>query len=152
MTRTPCEFVSPKLRVLSLGAGVQSTTLALMAARGELERPDYAIFADTEWEPKAIYRHLDWLETQLPFPVKRISGGNILDHIFRSSNKTGRRFASVPWFTQNGGMGRRQCTREFKVDPLQKTQRALLDTRRASASRTAPARFGLAFRPMKCSG
>ena len=39
------------LRILSLGAGVQSTTLALMAAHGEVEAPDCAIFADTGWEP-----------------------------------------------------------------------------------------------------
>jgi hypothetical protein len=38
------------LRVLSLGAGVQSTTLALMAAHGEIgPMPDCAIFADTGW-------------------------------------------------------------------------------------------------------
>jgi hypothetical protein len=42
--------------VLSLGAGVQSTTLALMAAHGEVgPMPDCAIFADTCWEPKAVY-------------------------------------------------------------------------------------------------
>lgn len=39
------------LKILSLGAGVQSTTLLLLAERGELERPDRAIFADTGWEP-----------------------------------------------------------------------------------------------------
>lgn len=34
--------------ILSLGAGVQSTTLLLMALHGELEPiPDCAIFADT---------------------------------------------------------------------------------------------------------
>jgi len=42
------------LRVLSLGAEVQSTTLALMAAHGIVgPMPDCAIFADTDWEPKA---------------------------------------------------------------------------------------------------
>ena len=40
-------------RSLSLGAGVQSTVLALMAERGDhgLSKPDVAIFADTGWEP-----------------------------------------------------------------------------------------------------
>ena len=33
----------PDLRVLSLGAGVQSTTLALMATHGEIEPADCAI-------------------------------------------------------------------------------------------------------------
>ena len=58
------------LNVLSLGAGVQSSTLALMAAHGEIEpMPDCAIFADTGDEPKAVYEWLVWLETQLPFEV-----------------------------------------------------------------------------------
>ncbi len=53
-----------RLRVLSLGAGVQSTTLALMAAHGVVgPMPDCAIFADTGWEPKAVYDHLAWLRS-----------------------------------------------------------------------------------------
>lgn len=61
-----------RLRVLSLGAGVQSTTMALMAAHGEIgPMPDCAIFADTGWEPKSVYDHLEWLMSPnvLPFPV-----------------------------------------------------------------------------------
>jgi 3'-phosphoadenosine 5'-phosphosulfate sulfotransferase (PAPS reductase)/FAD synthetase len=48
------------MRVISLGAGVQSTTLLLLAHRGELPGGpvDYAIFADTGWEPAGVYRHL----------------------------------------------------------------------------------------------
>ena len=121
------DIIEPMLRVISLGAGVQSTTLALMAAHGEIgPMPDCAIFADTGWEPKHVYAHLDWLETQLPFPVRRISGGNIRDNIITSTKTTGGRFAAVPWFTSNGGMGRRQCTREYKINPIQKEQRRLL--------------------------
>ena len=38
-----------ELNIISLGAGVQSSTMALMAAHGELTpQPDYAIFADTQ--------------------------------------------------------------------------------------------------------
>jgi hypothetical protein len=45
------------LRVISLGAGVQSTTMALMATHGEITlMPDCAIFADTHAEPKANTR------------------------------------------------------------------------------------------------
>ena len=45
-----------RLRVLSLGAGVQSSTLALMASRGEIgPMPDCAIFADTGAEPAKVY-------------------------------------------------------------------------------------------------
>ena len=46
------------LKVLSLAAGVQSTALLLMSVKGELDRPDCAIFADMAWEPAAVYAHL----------------------------------------------------------------------------------------------
>jgi hypothetical protein len=118
------------LTVISLGAGVQSTTMALMAAHGEITpMPDCAIFADTGWEPKAVYDQLKKLTATLPFPVHVVSAGNIRDNIISSVNTTGQRFAAVPWFVDSGGaggMGRRQCTSEFKIGPLEKKQRELL--------------------------
>ena len=51
-----------KLRILSLGAGVQSSALALMIEKGQVPMVDAAIFADVKGEPKAVYTHLDWLE------------------------------------------------------------------------------------------
>jgi 3'-phosphoadenosine 5'-phosphosulfate sulfotransferase (PAPS reductase)/FAD synthetase len=90
------------LRALSLGAGVQSTTLALMAAHGKIgPMPDCAIFSDTGWEPKAVYAHLDWLRSDnvLPFPVHVVSAGNIRDDLVACAQ--GRRAASIPAFTRN---------------------------------------------------
>lgn len=120
-----------KLTVISLGAGVQSTTMALMAAHGEITPvPDCAIFADTGWEPRAVYDHLNWLVTVLPFPVHRVSAGNLRADILTRSNTTGGRFAVVPWFMQmpdgNDAMGRRQCTKEYKLTPIRRKVRELL--------------------------
>ena len=42
---------NPTLRILSLGAGVQSSVVLLMSIKGILPRLDAAIFADTQWEP-----------------------------------------------------------------------------------------------------
>jgi hypothetical protein len=40
-------------RIISLGAGVQSSAMLLMALEGRFEdMPDCAIFADTQDEPK----------------------------------------------------------------------------------------------------
>ena len=121
---------NPKLRILSLGAGVQSTTMALMAAHGEFEfMPDCAIFADTGWEPKAIYEHLAWLMSPnvLPFPVHVTNNGNIRDDL--TSDAPGR-YAAVPFFLKKAdgtkGMGRRQCTHEYKLKPLRWKMRELL--------------------------
>lgn len=127
MTATRTLPATDRAAVISLGAGVQSTTLALMAARGELPMPVAGIFADTGWEPAAVYRHLEWLIGVLPFPVYTVSAGNLRDDAIAKAT-TGKRFASVPWFTlqANGqrGMGRRQCTQEYKLRPIQREVRA----------------------------
>jgi hypothetical protein len=121
------------IRVLSLGAGVQSSTLALMIARQELPPVDCAIFSDTGWEPKAVYEWLNWLETQLPFPIHRVSAGNIRGDILEKQNNPTKRIAAVPWFTLSPkgqeGMGRRQCTSEYKLRPLQRKVVELLGGR-----------------------
>lgn len=126
---------NPTLRVLSLGAGVQSTTLALAAARGDIgPMPDCAIFADTGWEPRRVMQHLAWLRERLPFPVHVVSAGNIRDDIVAWRNTTSGRFAAVPWFTlsEDGGkgLGRRQCTKEYKIRPIGKKIRELLGVQR----------------------
>lgn len=122
------------IRVLSLGAGVQSSTLALMIARGDLPPVDCAIFSDTGWEPKAVYEWLDWLETKLPFAVHRVSIGNIRADTVAVMRGERKRAAAVPWFTlsKDGrtGMGRRQCTSEYKLRPLQRKVVELLGGKR----------------------
>lgn len=116
------------LRVLSLGAGVQSTTTLLMALHGELPRPDYVVFADVGWEPQAVYDHLDKLADlmdrhEIPFHI--VSKGNIKTDFLDGTT----RFASMPLFVKNQdgkkGMVRRQCTSEYKIGPLLKKQREL---------------------------
>lgn len=64
--------------VISLGAGVQSSTMGLMAGEGLITpMPVAAVFADTQAEPKSVYKWLDWLEKKLPFPVIRVTQGNL---------------------------------------------------------------------------
>jgi hypothetical protein len=119
--------------VISLGAGVQSTTMLLMAAHGEIEpKPKYAIFADTGWEPKAVYRHLDWLKGEagrFGIEILTVSRGNLRDDLIEACDR-GTRFASIPFFTINPdgkpGMVRRQCTREYKIDVIRNKCRELL--------------------------
>ncbi|ONH62359.1 hypothetical protein CcI49_02980 [Frankia sp. CcI49] len=85
------------LRVLSLGAGVQSTTLALLAAEGVLPKPDVAIFADTGWEPEAVYLHLARLEKVMAsagIPLLRVSHGNLRDDVLDPHV-----FATLPAYT-----------------------------------------------------
>ena len=112
------------LRCLSLGAGVQSTTLALMAAHGEVgPMPDCAIFADTMDEPQAVYNHLAWLRSPnvLPFPVYIVSAGSLSDDMLAGKDE-----ARIPFFVGAGGIGKRQCTRNYKLRPIRRKLRELL--------------------------
>ena len=107
------------LNFISLGGGVQSSTIALKAAHKEITpMPDGAIFADTGAEPKKVYEWLDWLEKQLPFPVHRVTAGNLRDDLLESA-KDRRRIASPPLFSGTGMLWR-QCTQEYKIAPINK--------------------------------
>ncbi len=117
------------IHIISLGAGVQSSTMALMAAHGEITpMPKCAIFADTQDEPKSVYVWLDWLEKQLPFPVHRVTKGRLSDGLRIIQRKDGNGSYSgsqIPAFTIDNrtgkhGMMPRQCTMNFKVDVLEK--------------------------------
>jgi hypothetical protein len=112
-------------KILSLGAGVQSSVMALMSEKGELPPVDAMIFADTQFEPKSVYAHLDWLETQLSTPVYRVSIGNIRDDHIRSVSEGTNIRGMMPLFTGNG-FGRRQCTNAYKIEPVKKQIRTLL--------------------------
>ena len=119
-------------RSLSLGAGVQSTVLALMAERGEygLEKPDVAIFADTGWEPPSVYEHLDWLEEQLSFQVVRVKAGNIKDNILQGTSPDGNNYLGIPAFLikpdGSPSVAARQCTSKYKVKPINRFLRERL--------------------------
>lgn len=128
---------------ISLGAGVQSSVVALMAAKGDLPRADAAIFADTQNEPNSVMEWLTWLETEIarspfPFPVYRVTKGNLAarELLIRTSKKSGNLYiqGGIPAFvkTSDGkkGLLGRKCTVDFKIQPIYAKVRELLGLRR----------------------
>ena len=116
-------------RLLSLGAGVQSSALLLLAADGELEA-DAAVFADTGVEPAAVYAWLDHLETLTDLEIHRVkhsSGMNLADWSTRDDATTD--ILGLPYHIQRPdgvkGLARRSCTREFKIRPIRRKAREL---------------------------
>ena len=116
-------------RALSLGAGVQSSVLALLLSRGDerlaelgYPRPDCAVFADTGWEPAYVYDHLNWLKSQLTFDLIKVSEGSLKKNVKEARTVSGHKFVDVPFYTVNPdgkkGMLRRQCTTHYKVRPI----------------------------------
>lgn len=127
---------NPDLRTLSLGAGVQSTALARLAAAGiVMPMPDIAICSDTKWEGAGFYKSLGELKSSgaLPFDVLVVSrsgsGGIRADLVDRISGRRSR-FAAIPFFSVdaagNKAMGRRHCTREYKIEVVQAAIREFL--------------------------
>lgn len=87
--------------ILSFGAGVQSTTLLLMACFGDIKKPNHIIFADTGWEPREVYNHLDWcikIAKKHNMNIEIVSNGNIRNDILFGKEQ-GKLFASIPFFT-----------------------------------------------------
>jgi plasmid stability protein len=117
----------PIHKSLSFGGGVQTGALLAMILEGDYERPDVVIFADPGWESKETYDFIQFCrdkcaEAKLPFITA--SAGNIR----KDALTPGKRFASMPLHlaTESGerrGMSRRQCTREYKVDAVNRTLR-----------------------------
>lgn len=120
------------LRILNLGAGVQSTALYLMSIDGdepEVPKFDAAVFADTQEEPSDVYKHLDYLESLGGPPIIRVTAGKLGDALegsdVRGNKRTdGGRYISIPAYTlnpqtQSRGVIRRQCTGDFKVKPVE---------------------------------
>lgn len=123
------------IHVLSYGGGTQSTALLLMALKGEVNGviPDYIIFSDTGWEPKSIYLWIQKVNAYIKEKYNReiifTNGGNIREDLLQAA-VTGSRVASLPFFVlkKNGekGMVMRQCTSEYKIQPVTKKIKELL--------------------------
>ena len=118
------QLLGRPIEIISLGAGVQSSTMALMAARGEITpMPTAAVFADTQAEPASVYRWLDWLEKQLPFPVYRVTKGSLVKNClsvkFSEKNKK-LSFSGIPAYIKqpdgSAGLSPRQCTRDYTAE------------------------------------
>lgn len=114
------------MRVLSLGAGVQSSTLLLMAVHGELHI-DRAVFADTQNEPQTVYdylvEHLHPAARKAGIPVDIVTAGQLSKAVLHGAHPP-----SLPVFTTQGGvLPGRQCTRDFKVRPIRRHLQKIRD-------------------------
>lgn len=121
------------IHILSLGAGVQSSAIALMAAKGELSpMPSCAIFADTQSEPEEVYDYLEYLTALLPFPVHKVTAGNIEEDFLQALSDPKVRCGQPPFYVWNEEKQMeatlwRKCTKEYKLDPIRREVRRLMD-------------------------
>ena len=141
---------------LSLGAGVQSSALFVMAALGlrGCPKPEVSVFADTQDEPKWVYRQVEALTAfgeVHGLPGVRVTAGKLSDETYGHATGTRKRRAALPVFTL-GDDGReamlpRQCTEEYKLAPIRKYLRQRLGyvARQRIPAGSVEALIGLSF-------
>jgi len=117
------------LKILSLGWGVQSWTLAAMAALDEIPKPDYAVHADTTHEMQGTYSHAEkwtpWLEEH-GIPVVTVQAANANVVVYRSTASVMIPAVTVENQTLEKGVAKRQCTKEWKIAPLRRFARSII--------------------------
>lgn len=126
-----------RISIISLGAGVQSSALLLMACHGELNtKPVAAIFADTGWEPEYVYDHLEYLKSVSSIPIIVTSyspkdAEHGVSHAIQDRALRNPIGVDMPMFLTNNetgkkGMLRRQCTHRYKLLPIRKAARKVM--------------------------
>ncbi len=124
------------MKIISMGWGVQSWTLAAMSALGELPPIDYCVHADTTWEHEHTYTMAatwgPWLKS---FGIKYIT---VSDRA--QAQAVGTMKTDIPAFTVYGpnstrGQLHRQCTGRWKIQPIRQWTAAELSRQGLSKSK-----------------
>lgn len=122
--------------IVSYGGGTQSTAMILMALNGKygLQRPDFGVYADTGGEPEFINEYvryfIDFVKQKYDFDIyiTQYKQGIVHKLLYEEERKSksglGYTSSSPPYFTLNPdgtkGMMMRQCTPDFKTNPIAK--------------------------------
>ena len=120
------------LRILSFGAGVQSSYVARMSIIGDLPPFDHVIFADTGDEPQSVYDNVIWWRDRFAaegVEFHTVTKGSIADDVRRVMAGEIRSASNPPFHLKNpdgskGFLGRK-CTRDHKIAPIQRKVREL---------------------------
>lgn len=162
--------------IISLGAGVQSTAMCLMAAKGLIKpMPKAAIFADTQaevgyktlgnkkGEREGLYKWLDWLEDELPFPVYTVTKGDLTKASLTPSyiQKEGcklpvgssylRKLIPVFGELMEDGKARRtaalgrKCTSDYKIVPVHRLTKEICGVKRGQKEATVSMWLGISY-------
>jgi 3'-phosphoadenosine 5'-phosphosulfate sulfotransferase (PAPS reductase)/FAD synthetase len=106
------------MKIISLGWGVQSFTMAAMSALGELPKVDYAIHADTTHESQLTYQFAKkwapWLEEYGLLVVTVIN--KYPDEIYKGKSIP----AYVLSLNQPPGQAMRTCTDRWKISAMRR--------------------------------
>jgi hypothetical protein len=109
--------------------------MLLMALEGKFgTTPEHAVFADPGWESQETYAWKLRIEALIsPYQITTVKAKKNIKQKAVSGGPwvrvNGERFVTMPFYLRNAdgsqGMGRRQCTKEYKLEPIRKFIRSL---------------------------
>jgi hypothetical protein len=123
------------IRILSLGGGVQSYCIARMSFDGDLPPLNHMIFADTGAEWPETYEAV--AEIEAACHNRAIGFHRVENHYARSTGNlladlmgegATAKWAAPPLFIEDG-FTQRQCTGDYKKDPIEKRVREIVGLR-----------------------
>lgn len=138
--RPDCQYSRP-IRVLSFGAGTQSSAVLELIEQGKIPPVDFAVFADTQCEPKEVYDWLEKIKAWAKTPIIIATKGNLYEDALACANGESTRFSAIPFHTykhiqfqtmkyveteDGGGILKRQCTADYKIEVVQQAVRKQL--------------------------
>jgi len=103
-------------KVISWGAGLASTTMAVMSALGDLPRVDLVLNCDPGWEPT-------WTRQTRAFYTEWLIDHGMNVHIIPTGDIRKQGAAEhihIPFWTSTGAPLNRQCSGKFKIRPAQR--------------------------------
>lgn len=122
-----------QVTALSFGGGVQTAAMAMMFEHGLLDAPypDVAVFADTQAEPSHVYETIDYIRPRVSYPIIVATLGDLEEDTWLSLNgqrpsyrgKPGDTLTDLPLHGECGGITRRQCTSNYKIDVIRRAIR-----------------------------
>jgi hypothetical protein len=138
------------VRVLSFGAGVQSSALLLMADRGEIEPVDFAVFADTGAEPYEVLTWLEKLRGIVKTPIHVAQKGNIETEVIEHWAGKRKRCGQPPLYAIDTegkpAMLSRHCTKEYKIEVVDREIKDRLGVaRKARMNQVVEIVIGISF-------
>lgn len=115
-----------KINIISLGGGRQSSFMLIKALEGYFDfKPDYAVFADTQSEPKYVILQLQALSSYVlknfNFKINIVTSGNLIQDTINYCSKEKKNSISLPlWTAPNGAPMHRQCTDYYKIRAIRR--------------------------------
>ena len=119
-----------QVEYISYGGGTPSLALIILNIKGEIkpitgrDKVDEIIFADTGWDRTDTMDQMYEIEKYVKshgynFKIVQSKYGSLEKYLYNNLTKNENKgFLPIPYHSKDKGIGQRQCTNQFKIQPI----------------------------------